>query len=135
MKTPPTLKQVEEYCQEKELAVDPEWFWNFFEAGDWIDTLGHPVKSWKQKLWTHHRMQLERGGMPKCGYSYCKKPGVYIIGKDRDGHPNRYCIDHKPKPKPILPKEMTNVIKLVPEGDRSSTSDKANKARKKLGDL
>lgn len=131
----PTLSQVTDYVQEKGLAVDPEWFWNFFEAGDWIDTRGNPVKSWKQKLWTHHRMQLERGGMPECSRSGCKKPGVYIIGKDRDGHPYKYCIDHKPKPKNNLPKEMTaNVLKMVPPADTRSTSDKVLEQRKKLGD-
>ena len=40
-------------------------------------------------------------------------------------------------PEAFMPKEFdtANVIKIVPEGDRSSTSDKVSKARKKLGDL
>ena len=132
---PPTLQQVIEYCQEKQLAVDPEWFYNYFEAGDWIDSKGSPVKSWKQKLWTHHRMQLERGGMPKCGYGYCKKPGVYIIGKDRDGHPYRYCIDHKPQPKPLPAEHPAHTIKFkkVPDGNKQSKSDRVNELREGLG--
>ena len=127
---PPKLEDVEAYVKEKNLAVDPEWFWNFFDAGNWIDTRGNPVKSWKQKLWTHHRMTLERGGMPKCGYSGCKKPGVYIIGKDRDGHPNRYCVDHKPKPKP-LPKELVPNMKQV-ESCTINFNDKRNEQHNKL---
>ena len=127
---PPKPEDVVAYVREKNLAVDPEWFWNFFESNDWIDSRDNPVKSWKQKLWTHHRMTLERGGMPKCGYSGCKKPGVYIIGKDRDGHPNRYCVDHKPKPKP-LPKEFVPNLKQV-ESTIVNFNDKRNDQHDKL---
>lgn len=131
---PPTLSQVTEYCKEKQLAVDPEWFYNFFDCANWIDSNGKEVKSWKQKLWTHHRMQLERGGMPRCCQSGCKCPGVYIIGKDRDGHPYRYCIDHKPQPKPLpLPDNIIPIMKQVPQGDKRSKSDKVNELRKGLG--
>lgn len=59
---PPNLEQIEAYVREKNLAVDPEWFFNYFEAGDWIDSLGHPVKSWKQKLWTHHTINFKKNG-------------------------------------------------------------------------
>lgn len=130
---PPTIEEVEAYVKEKNLAVDPQWFWDFFEAGDWIDTRGTPVRSWKQKLWTHHRMNLARGGSHKCSAQYCKKPGIYIAGKDRDGHPYYYCIDHKPKPKPLpLPAEVIPTMKRVPDKDKRSTSDKVNAARKLL---
>lgn len=130
---PPTLQEVEEYVKEKGLAVDPEWFFNFFEAGEWIDTRNKPVRSWKQKLWTHHRMQLERGGMPKCCYSGCKAPGVYIIGKDRDGHPYRYCIDHKPKQKPSLPKELTDHIGKPVEIHKVNVNNEVNRQKDALG--
>lgn len=147
MKNPPTLKQAEAYAKLRNLAVNVADFIMHYEDADppWTKKpkkgkeVGETVLNWKQTMQTWHRRELKWGGMPKCDYGgwdgTCKKPGVYIVGKDRDGHPYRYCIDHKPKPKPLLPKEMTNVIKIVPEGDRSSTSDKANKARRKLGDL
>ena len=131
---PPTLQEVISYTYEKQLAVDPEWFFNFFDCADWIDTRGHEVKSWKQKLWTHHRMQLERGGMPKCCRSGCKHPGVYIIGKDRDGHPYRYCIDHKPVSKPLSQEHPANTIKFkqVPDG-KVNVNNRRNEERRKLG--
>ena len=127
---PPKPEDVVAYVREKNLAVDPEWFWNFFDAADWIDTRGTPTKSWKQKLWTHHRMTLERGGMPKCCQSGCKKPGVYIIGKDRDGHPYKWCINHKPKPKP-LPKELVPDMKQV-ETHKINFNNERNEQHNKL---
>lgn len=54
--TPPTLADVEAYCQGKNLAVDAKRFHEFFTEGDWIDTRGKPVRNWKQKLltWDNH---------------------------------------------------------------------------------
>lgn len=57
---PPTLEDVEAYVRLKGYAVDPKRFWEYFNAGDWIDSEGKPVRSWKQKLvtWEHK----ENGG-------------------------------------------------------------------------
>lgn len=49
---PPTLAEVEAYCKERNSSVDPKKFWDYFNAGDWMDSEGKPVKSWKQKLIT-----------------------------------------------------------------------------------
>ena len=96
--TPPTLAECEAYAREKGLLVDPEFFFNYFDAAEWHDSNDKAVRSWKQKMWTWHRMVLERGGAHKC--FTCGKAGVYIVGKNRDGHPYYYCHNHKPKPKP-----------------------------------
>lgn len=102
---PPTIEEVKAYVREKNLAVDPEWFFNYFEAGDWIDSLGNPVKSWKQKLWTHHRINFEKKGSNgktklypikgrTCSESGCRMPAVY---KDGSGSYDwYYCADHLP---------------------------------------
>ena len=50
--TPPTLEEVKAYCDSRKSSVDPKRFWEFFDAGDWIDSRGQPVTSWKQKLMT-----------------------------------------------------------------------------------
>ena len=36
--------------------VDPVKFFEYYEAGDWKDSKGSPVKNWKQKLisWEKH---------------------------------------------------------------------------------
>lgn len=54
--TPPTLEQVTEYITLKGYSVDPKYFHEFFTASDWIDTRGHKVLSWKQKVITWERM-------------------------------------------------------------------------------
>ena len=101
----------EAYVREKGLAVDPQFFWDFFEASDpkWHDSNGKAVKSWKQKMLTWNRMQLERGIKHTCSRAWCNNRGVYIKGTDRDGRPLYYCIDHKPAPPPI-PKAMQPMV-------------------------
>lgn len=53
---PPTLDEVRAYCQERNSSVDPKAFFDYFQAGNWIDSKGKPVVSWKQKLitWESH---------------------------------------------------------------------------------
>lgn len=49
---PPTLEEVEKYCQERKNNVDPKKFFDYFNASDWIDGKGNPVRNWKQKIIT-----------------------------------------------------------------------------------
>lgn len=49
---PPSLDEVKAYVQERNSAVDPVKFWEYYEAGHWKDSKGNPVKNWKQKLLT-----------------------------------------------------------------------------------
>lgn len=56
----PTLEEVESYVKEKNLNVDANFFYEFFEAGEWKDSKGEPVKNWKQKLITWNK-QNDRG--------------------------------------------------------------------------
>jgi hypothetical protein len=46
---PPTLEEVTAYVQEKKLKVNPKDFFDYYEAGNWHDQTGKPVKVWKQK--------------------------------------------------------------------------------------
>ena len=48
----PTLEEIEKYVKEKQLKVNAKSFFDYFEAGDWKDSKGNKVKSWKQKLLT-----------------------------------------------------------------------------------
>ena len=53
---PPTLEEIRAYCLERNNRVDPKAFFDYFEAGHWIDSKGQPVKNWKQKIitWENH---------------------------------------------------------------------------------
>ena len=48
----PTLEEIENYVKEKQLKVNAKSFFEYFEAGDWKDSKGNKVKSWKQKILT-----------------------------------------------------------------------------------
>lgn len=52
---PPTIQEIKEYCLEKNINVDADQFFNYFEAGNWVDSKGNKVKSWKQKLLTWNK--------------------------------------------------------------------------------
>ena len=47
---PPSLDEVKEYASERKSSVDPEKFYQYYEAGSWHDKDGNPVKNWKQKM-------------------------------------------------------------------------------------
>ncbi len=134
-KPPKTLQEVEDYVKEKGFCVDPSWFWGAFSASEWYDTNGKPILSWKMKLWNLDKLQRSWGQVHRCShgsFGSCKKPGVYENGNDRDGHPLYRCIDHKPKPKQILPKEMTaNTFKIVPPA-KVNVNNERNRQTKKL---
>ena len=49
---PPTLEEVQAYCKQRNSPVDPKVFFEYFDAGHWIDSEGKPVKNWKQKIIT-----------------------------------------------------------------------------------
>lgn len=54
---PPTLEEIEIYCQERNSSVDPYRFFDYFTASDWYDSNGKKVVSWKQKIiaWERHQ--------------------------------------------------------------------------------
>ena len=129
MKTPPTLKQVEDYTE------DFLKFWKKYPAR-WNSNLSVMVKrkkypaflSW-QKLSPDRQIE-------------CLRKAKYI--KQTEGTP-RDCVtwlnqrgwddielpEDKPKP---LPTNIVPIMKGVPEGDKRPTSDKVNEARRKLGE-
>lgn len=62
---PPSLDEVEQYVEEKGLAIDARRFFDFYTAGEWHDSGGKPVKNWKQKALTwDRREQKERRSQP-----------------------------------------------------------------------
>lgn len=57
--TPPTLEEVTAYCQERHNEVNPKQFFDYFEAGHWVDSQGKPVRNWKQKMITWEKKQYK----------------------------------------------------------------------------
>lgn len=59
---PPTLEEVEAYCKKRNNSVDAKRFYDFFEASDWVDSKGNPVRNWKQKIitWEGYTKPTER---------------------------------------------------------------------------
>ncbi len=47
---PPTLEEIKNYCLERSNDVDPQRFYDYYNAGGWIDSKGKPIKNWKQKI-------------------------------------------------------------------------------------
>ena len=49
---PPTFEEVLTYAKSRGREELAETFYDYFTAGDWIDSEGKPVKAWKQKFIT-----------------------------------------------------------------------------------
>lgn len=48
----PTVEEIRQYAKSKGYQVDVQRFFDYYEANEWHDKDGKPVKSWKQKLIT-----------------------------------------------------------------------------------
>lgn len=59
---PPTLDDVNAYVMEKGLHVVAKDFWDYFDAGNWVDSKGNPVKNWKQKMLTWEKFHKQQQG-------------------------------------------------------------------------
>lgn len=81
--TPPTLEEVESYRREKGLRVDARKFWEYFNAGDWVDSHGHLVRNWKQKLLTWDKFEPQSGGKQR-GEQPDYQPTAERIAKSGD---------------------------------------------------
>lgn len=57
----PSLEEIEAYISEKGLIVDSKRFFDYFDASDWVDSKGNPVRNWKQKLITWSKNNDNRG--------------------------------------------------------------------------
>lgn len=48
----PTLEEIENYCKLRKNNIDPQKFYDYFNASGWVDSKGNKVKNWKQKIIT-----------------------------------------------------------------------------------
>lgn len=63
--TQPSLQEIKDYTNEKQLVVEPEFFFNYFTANNWVDSKGNEVKSWKQKMLTWDKRERAKNPKPK----------------------------------------------------------------------
>lgn len=75
---PPTLEEVEKYCQERKNNVDPKKFFDYFSASDWVDSKGNPVRNWKQKIITWEGYKENKNGQTTGDTIPARKYGNYI---------------------------------------------------------
>ena len=62
----PTLEEVEQYCLERKNNVNAKKFYDYYEANNWKDQSGKPVKSWKQKMIANwEKDKTKKSGMDK----------------------------------------------------------------------
>ena len=59
--TPPTIEEVRAYVEEKNLMVDADYFYEYYEDTGWRDKGGDPVKNWKLKCRTWHKREVKNG--------------------------------------------------------------------------
>lgn len=81
--TPPTIDDVIAYCKERGSSVDPEKFFDYFDAGGWIDSRGNRVKNWKQKIITWEGRE-KRGENEQVTGSGKKAPSKWNIHSELD---------------------------------------------------
>ncbi len=62
---PPTLETIQEYVEEKEYVIDPKFFFEYFEANNWINSKGKSVLSWKGTIVTWNKRELKNNPKAK----------------------------------------------------------------------
>lgn len=56
----PTLEDCRAYATEKKLNIDVDFFYKYFSEGNWHDSKGAKVKSWKQKMLTWNNFNANK---------------------------------------------------------------------------
>lgn len=77
---PPRFEDVLSYAEERGIPSLAKPFFDYFSAGDWIDSKGQPVRNWKQKFLTWESKEREKGKPSQPG----KKPGYNVQHHDGD---------------------------------------------------
>lgn len=57
----PTVEEISEYCSERSNGIDPEEFYDFYEANGWIQGKGKPIQDWKAAVRTWERRSRQNG--------------------------------------------------------------------------
>lgn len=77
--TKPSLQEIKDFIQENSLSVDPDTFYDYYQANGWMAGKNHmkdwkaTIRNWNRKEWNKspqsHRMSFEQAGNNSdCGY-------------------------------------------------------------------
>ena len=80
----PTLEDCRAYATEKNLNIDVDFFYKYFSEGNWHDSKGAKVKSWKQKMLTWNNFNANKTQ---------QKPSVNQSPAERAEEIRRLCED------------------------------------------
>ena len=71
----PTIEEIKNYIVEKNLNVDANTFYDYFNENNWVDSKGNKVKSWKQKLitWGNYKKEKSKEIIPEWYHKEYKK--------------------------------------------------------------
>jgi len=56
----PTIREIAEYCKERNNGIDAELFFHHYETNGWVQGKGKPIKQWKSAIIT-----WEKNGITK----------------------------------------------------------------------
>ena len=88
--TPPNIQDVRAYCKERGNKVDPENFWDFYQAKNWM--IGkNKMKDWKAAVRTWERSEPKQGRMSARQQDYydkwhpeCERHGKSSVARIED---------------------------------------------------
>lgn len=68
----PTVEDVRAYCTERKNTVDPEQFYDYYEANGWTQGKGKPIKDWKAcvRTWEKNEFRKKRSTMDELKEAY-----------------------------------------------------------------
>lgn len=73
---PPTVEEIAEYCKSRNNNVNPQKFFDYYNASEWEDAKGVKVRNWKQKVITWERNDNKSGKTYGATGIEIKKPAV-----------------------------------------------------------
>ena len=59
--TIPTLEEIQNYCNERQNKINPEYFLDYYTARDWKFNNGGKMKDWKATIRNWERLEKNRG--------------------------------------------------------------------------
>lgn len=74
LKKRPTLEEVKDYVKSRGNLIDAQKFFDYYEAADWKDSKGQPVRNWKQKAITWERTTTPQTKGPDFSNPYKQEP-------------------------------------------------------------
>ena len=87
---PPTLKEVEEYCKERNNGIDAQYFIDYYEARGWELSKGRKVKSWKHCINTWEKNNFNK----RSSNRNSKEDAINVVRELMDEYANEQFEDN-----------------------------------------